>query len=465
MFTLDTLNSKVNQKRLTEWINSIVQAPYNNPRNFNKDWIDGIRLCAVCEAIEPGCCPRFDLLDPQQPLNNINLALCLVKNFLNISVELDAKQLSEGRNGAKLVRLLLKMKARYDQKMTHSTSWNDNENGLSRKTISNSAFEFFQRCHLTGMGIFLGVRGHRTRFNIDLGRNSPNFSFVIEIIGPYESFCSETIEIDRKSNQSFRILANDSSDTESDLAQKLIIKTVSKWKKIKLHLKIPLFYEIVNENIKMTYVPLFAGQHRISFVWQGNHIFGSPFYAKIEETEYSQSHLNDIGPKFTPGLQYPMSLLNSDKKFDLYDVGIVIRKKILNRVIISNGREYNFEEYLEQFRKESRSNAVFNNSYNQSSRIVTDSSQTSSLHSSDLDFLSDTPKHPMDSKINGAAIDDNQTITVDDVQQRMKKLSSLTPSKSSSPTTNTTNPEIIAAQRNNRKSKKSRLKSLKKIFS
>lgn len=86
MFTLDTLNSKVNQKRLTEWINSIVQAPYNNPRNFNKDWIDGIRLCAVCEAIEPGCCPRFDLLDPQQPLNNINLALCLVKNFLNISV-------------------------------------------------------------------------------------------------------------------------------------------------------------------------------------------------------------------------------------------------------------------------------------------------------------------------------------------------------------------------------------------
>ncbi len=60
-----------------------MKAPHS-PNNFNEDWKDGITLCALIEGVVPGSCPRFDLLNPEQSLNNIKLGLTLVKKYLNV---------------------------------------------------------------------------------------------------------------------------------------------------------------------------------------------------------------------------------------------------------------------------------------------------------------------------------------------------------------------------------------------
>lgn len=75
-------------------------------------------------------------------------------------------------------------------------------------------------------------------------------------------------------------------------------------------------------------------------------MLNSPYTVSIEETEYLEQEVNDIGPKFIPGLQYPLCLLNSEKKFKIDDMGTVIRRKIVKETIVSNQKEYDYDTYF-----------------------------------------------------------------------------------------------------------------------
>jgi len=76
-------NNNTQRKNLLEWIRTKVKGPHS-PTNFKEDWKNGITLCALIEGVVPGSCPRFDLLNPEQPINNIKLGLTLVKKYLKI---------------------------------------------------------------------------------------------------------------------------------------------------------------------------------------------------------------------------------------------------------------------------------------------------------------------------------------------------------------------------------------------
>ena len=76
-------NNYSQRKQLLQWIKTKLKDPiYVN--NFGEDWKDGIALCALMEGVVPGSCPRYDLLNPDNALDNLNLGLSLVKKHLNI---------------------------------------------------------------------------------------------------------------------------------------------------------------------------------------------------------------------------------------------------------------------------------------------------------------------------------------------------------------------------------------------
>ena len=76
-------NNSKQKKNLLEWIKSNI-GNQKVPTNFNDDWKDGILLCALIESLCPQTCPRFDLLNSEQPLANLELGLMLVKRHFKI---------------------------------------------------------------------------------------------------------------------------------------------------------------------------------------------------------------------------------------------------------------------------------------------------------------------------------------------------------------------------------------------
>ena len=65
------------------WIKTKLKEPIH-VTNFREDWRDGIALCALMEGVIPGSRSRYDLLNSENALDNLNLGLSLVKKHLNI---------------------------------------------------------------------------------------------------------------------------------------------------------------------------------------------------------------------------------------------------------------------------------------------------------------------------------------------------------------------------------------------
>ena len=85
----------------------------------------------------------------------------------------------------------------------------------------------------------------------------------------------------------------------------------------------------------------------ISIIWQGQHVLNSPYTVSIEESEYLENDVRDIGPKFEPGFQYPLCLLQSHKNNAIDEMGTVVITKEVKKSIIANGKEYDFNNYFE----------------------------------------------------------------------------------------------------------------------
>ena len=71
----------VRQERLLFWIQE--QIPHLAVTDLSLAWCDGVALCALLEALYPGSCPRYDLLKPQNKVNNCRLALKLASKYAN----------------------------------------------------------------------------------------------------------------------------------------------------------------------------------------------------------------------------------------------------------------------------------------------------------------------------------------------------------------------------------------------
>lgn len=77
------MSEKKKREKMLKWLNKRLN-PHFFTYNFNTDWQDGILLCALCESLLPGLCPRYDLLSSKNAAKNVQFALHLITDRFNI---------------------------------------------------------------------------------------------------------------------------------------------------------------------------------------------------------------------------------------------------------------------------------------------------------------------------------------------------------------------------------------------
>ena len=202
-----------------------------------------------------------------------------------------------------------------------------------------SLFGDERACFAKGMGLILGVRTRKARFNI-FCKPTPKLNLVIEISGPNKTMCSEKISV-------FNPRKRVSADV---VTTSVIADYLNRNKFSEDFLKIPLFYEVFPNRIVVTYIPLMKGIHKLSIIWQGQHIMNSPYTVKVEDCSHDSMRDNEQSTgitsptKFIPGLQWPVNALSRSDSFCLENCGTVVRRKVLKQSIVLNGRQQTFED-------------------------------------------------------------------------------------------------------------------------
>lgn len=78
---------------LLEWVQSIL--PHQGITNFRSDWNTGINLAALVEAISPGLFPDWNKLDPHNEIENLEKAMKLAENFMDIEPVIKPTEMAE----------------------------------------------------------------------------------------------------------------------------------------------------------------------------------------------------------------------------------------------------------------------------------------------------------------------------------------------------------------------------------
>lgn len=53
-------------------------------KNFTKDWNDGTTIAALVDALAPGLCPEYAIMNPETALENATHAMKLAEEWLGV---------------------------------------------------------------------------------------------------------------------------------------------------------------------------------------------------------------------------------------------------------------------------------------------------------------------------------------------------------------------------------------------
>ena len=53
-------------------------------KNFSRDWNDGTTVAALVDALAPGLCPEYAVMNPENALENASHAMKLAEDWLDI---------------------------------------------------------------------------------------------------------------------------------------------------------------------------------------------------------------------------------------------------------------------------------------------------------------------------------------------------------------------------------------------
>jgi filamin len=147
------------KNELLEWVRSKI--PEYDIKNFKKDWNDGRALCALNNALNPGCCPDHQSLDPNDKAKNLGRGMGMAEDAFGISPILTPDEMSNPRVDDKAV-------------MAYISEFRD----AQKLEKPNDA----HKCHAHGPGLVEGVAGKEAPFFVDVPHN--NDAIKIEVFGP-----------------------------------------------------------------------------------------------------------------------------------------------------------------------------------------------------------------------------------------------------------------------------------------
>ena len=83
------------KKQLQNWATALINDLPSGKRvtNFTTDWNDGIALCSMVEAVAPGLCPEYGILDPADKIGNAQLGLDRAELGLGVEKIIEAEDL------------------------------------------------------------------------------------------------------------------------------------------------------------------------------------------------------------------------------------------------------------------------------------------------------------------------------------------------------------------------------------
>ncbi|XP_064470679.1 uncharacterized protein LOC135385337 isoform X2 [Ornithodoros turicata] len=247
------------KKALIEWVRSRVRN-YTVPGDFSTGWTDGILLCALLDSMYPGSCPRYDLLNPDNSLSNMQLAFLLIEKHTPVRLDITAEEVVEGQPGIKkAIRSIV-------AQLKLISAKTDLQKALGRLPNNTGEIQYAskQECFAKGMGLILAVRGRRATFNV-FTRPTHSFCIVVEIRGPDGSISKQTIT--NKSPRSKVLRLSDYRDENGMQTKNVLVE-----------------YEIFPGKVAVKYRPALTGKHQLSIIWHGQHVMGSPYAINVEDS-------------------------------------------------------------------------------------------------------------------------------------------------------------------------------------
>ncbi|XP_023235096.1 spindle pole body component 110-like [Centruroides sculpturatus] len=319
-FTVDAKE----KRRLLEWVSSKISHG-KKPTDFTDSWKDGIILCALIEGIIEGSCPRYDLLHEDQAASNLSLALHLIENNIGIkpSMSVDDFLNCDFTTERKLICLVSQLKLASAKLRLKSV--------IQRPVIKLNAVTVIgpkQDCVAKGMGLMLAVKGRKARFSIFL-KTGCTMNIVIEIRGPNNTLCSERI-----TNRSpKRRVPMEQNEEETKR-------------------KIPFEYIIQPKKIVVSYTPLVKGEHKLSIIWQGQHIMGSPYTISVDDAKNIGSltpRKNLVRPLHRAETEDDLltrrcKCKNKKEMYSNVNLGSVRKRRILRHFVMIDGKEIVIED-------------------------------------------------------------------------------------------------------------------------
>ena len=301
-----------------EWVRRRTRGE-KNPKNLTSDWSNGITLCTLINGIEPGLCPRCDLLQPEQSTENVEKAIKILKNNLKVDPFLDAEKVVREESASAISYLLARLKIvsakrNLRRALKKPLIQVTDETGRSKPAKLNRG-----ECFAKGMGLQLAVVGRKARFNIFF-QNASRLNLVVEIIGPNNSKGSQSVLEEISALWKCSNISPESRTIAEDLK------------------KIAVTCEIISsQQVSVSYIPVQTGKHRLSVLWEDMHICGSPFTVHVDNSFETNCQTS---PSETISASSPLCRFSSSRKIPLKTK--ILQKTLLGQVLVINGVERPF---------------------------------------------------------------------------------------------------------------------------
>ncbi|XP_072174330.1 uncharacterized protein [Diadema setosum] len=286
---------RATRRELLDWLKEKLPTGVG-VEDFKDSWSNGVTLCALIEAVVPSTCPRYDLLKPENKVNNCRLGMTLVRKTLGIAEPMDPEVMANPSRIKESTLLQYVLSIKYASSVPLETpidrkgpwsregAWSQRQ---SDEVVDEERKKLMEAdkidCTASGSGLVMATVGKRAKFNV----YTPRFitkSLHIYIKGP----CGESVRRKIINHLPGGRPHRDDPESSNQSAASGVEETAasSSSNASPGGGVIPCEYQCVREgHYEVSYVPRSCGNHEITVTWGGEHVRNSPFTARASQAD------------------------------------------------------------------------------------------------------------------------------------------------------------------------------------